>query len=119
MIVTITGKHVDITDAIRAHVEDKASKLPRYFNSVMQVEVIIEGNAGVMQTVEVVVSVEHREDVVAKESGEEMYTCIDMAMHKIERRLHKIKEKQRDNKHVSPAERERLVEGGPMQEDVA
>ena len=65
MIVTITGKHVDITDAIRAHVEDKASKLPRYFNSVMQVDVILECSNGVTQNVEVIVSVEQdRKSVV-------------------------------------------------------
>lgn len=118
MIVTVTGKHIEITDAIRAHVDDKASKLPRYFDSVMQVGVVIEGNAGVMQSVEAIVSVEHRDDVIAREIGTDVYTCIDMVMHKLERQLRKLKEKQRDNKHVAP-ERERMAEGGSTQEEVA
>jgi putative sigma-54 modulation protein len=117
MIVTVTGKHIEITDAIRAHIEDKASKLPRYFNSVMQIEVIVEGTEGVMQNVEVIVSVEHREDVVARESGPDLYACIDMAMHKMERQLRKIKEKQRDNKYGTTAERERHAERSPIQEE--
>lgn len=119
MIVTVTGKHIEITDAIRAHVEEKASKLPRYFNSVMQVGVVIESGSGPMNTVEVIVSVEHFDDVIARESGPDVYTCIDMAMHKMERQLRKMKEKQRDNKHPSTAERERFVEGAAAQEDVA
>ncbi len=119
MIVTVTGKHIEITDAIRGHVQDKASKLPRYFNSVMQVGVVIESGTGPMSTVEVIVSVEHFDDVIARESGPDVYTCIDMAMHKMERQLRKIKEKQRDNKHPSATERERFIEGGSTQEEVA
>lgn len=117
MIVTVTGKHIEITDAIREHIEDKASKLPRYFNSVMQVEVIVEGSDSVAQNVEIIVSVEHRDDVVACESGPDVYTCIDLAMHKMERQLRKIKEKQRDNKYAAPAERERLADLSPTQEE--
>lgn len=117
MIVTITGKHIDITDAIRAHIEEKASKLPRYFNSVMQVEAVVEGGESVTKNVELIVSVEHRDDVVARESGPDVYTCIDLAMHKMERQLHKIKGKQRDNKHGTSAERERLAERFPIQDE--
>ena len=117
MIVTITGKHIEITDAIRSHIEEKASKLPRYLDSVMQIDVIVEGNEGVMRSVEVIVSVEHRDDVVARESEPDLYACIDKAMHKVERQLRKTKEKQRNNKYGTPAERERLAEHLPIQEE--
>lgn len=110
MIVTVTGKHIEITDAIRAHIEEKASKLPRYFNLVSQIEVIVEKSSGVMQSVEVIASVEHYDDVIARETSEDLYACIDLAMHKMERQLRKIKEKQRDNKHGKASERERLAE---------
>jgi putative sigma-54 modulation protein len=110
MIVTITGKHVEITDAIRTHIEDKAAKMPRYFNRVSQIEVIVESGTGVAQNVEVIASVEHQDDVIAREPGTDVYTCIDQAMHKLERQLQKLKGKQRDNKYGTPAERERLAE---------
>lgn len=119
MLVTITGKHIEITDAIRTHIEEKASKLPRYFNSVSQVEVILEGNTGVVQNVEVIVSAEHYPDVIAREKGEDLYACIDLVMHKVERQLHKIKEKQRDNKHGPSALREGLEGPGLTEEEVA
>jgi putative sigma-54 modulation protein len=119
MLVTITGKHIEITDAIRMHIEDKASKLPRYFNAVSQVEVIVEGNTGIVKSVEIIVSAEHYADVIAQEKGEDLYACIDLAMHKMERQLHKIKEKQRGNKHGSPVERERLVQPEITEEEVA
>ena len=44
MLFTITGKHIEITQAIREHAEEKTSKLPKYYNSINQVEVVIDGN---------------------------------------------------------------------------
>jgi len=46
MLLTMTGKHVEITDAMRAHVQEKVEKLPRYFDGLSQVEVLIDGSEG-------------------------------------------------------------------------
>ncbi|MHC4289613.1 MAG: HPF/RaiA family ribosome-associated protein, partial [Planctomycetota bacterium] len=40
----------------------------------------------------------------AKETGTDIYTCIDAAVHKMERQLRKAKEKQRGHKATSVAE---------------
>jgi len=101
MIVTVTGKHIEMTDAIRAHAEEKVGKLPRYHNSISQIEVILEGNEGGMQGVEILVHAEHNDLLVAKETGTDTYTCIDAAVHKMERQLRKAKEKQRGHKAAS------------------
>lgn len=119
MLLTITGKHVEITDAIRAHIESKASKLPHHLDSVNQIEVIVEGREGILRSVEVIVQVKHRSALVAKEKGPDVYACIDLAMHSMGQQLFKIKEKQRDNKHGSSAERERPGEPAETEEDVA
>ncbi|MCI0499823.1 MAG: ribosome-associated translation inhibitor RaiA [Planctomycetales bacterium] len=104
MLVTVTGKHVEITDPIRAHAEEKAAKLPRYYNSITRIDVLVEGNEGGNQSVEVIVHAEHNELLVAKETGADTYMCIDMAVHKLERQLKKAKEKQRGHKAISAAE---------------
>ena len=36
---------------------------------------------------------------MATETGEDAYPCIDGAVHKLERQLHKKKTKERDDKH--------------------
>ena len=46
MLITITGKHIEVTEALKKHAEEKTSKLPKYYNSINQVEVIIDGNQG-------------------------------------------------------------------------
>jgi putative sigma-54 modulation protein len=104
LLFTITGKHIEITPAIRTHAEEKTSKLPKYYNSINQVEVIIDGNQGGNTNVEVIARAEHSKVFVGTETGEDAYRCIDMAVHKIERQLRRAKSKERDNKHTGSAE---------------
>jgi putative sigma-54 modulation protein len=111
MNITISGKHMEITDAIKSYVNEKCSKLPRYFNSTTEVEVVIEGNDGGHQSVEIIARSEHTPTSVAKESGEDIYACFDLALHKLERQLRRKKEKQRNNKHISGAEPVDELEG--------
>lgn len=99
MLFTITGKRFEITDEIRAHAEHRTEKLPRFYNSINQVEVIIEGD-GADSGVEIIARAEHSNVFIAKEFGEDTITCIDLAVHKLERQLRRKKEKQRNNKHV-------------------
>ena len=95
----ITGKHIEITEAIRQHVEQKISKLPKYYNILTKVEVIIQGGQSATPGVEIVASAEHNRVFVVKQPGQDIYVCIDLAGRKLERQLKKQKEKERDNKH--------------------
>ncbi len=106
MLFTITGKHIDITQALKAHAEEKAAKLPKYYNSITQVEVIIDGNAGGSTSVEIIARGEHSNVFVVTETGEDAYACIDVAVHKLERQIKRKKTKQRDNKHAGGIELE-------------
>ena len=100
MLFTITGKHIEITDAIKTHAQEKTSKLPKYYNNINQVEVIIDGGQGGNVSVEIIARAEHSKIFVGTETGEDAYSCIDMVVHKIEGQLRKIKSKERDNKHT-------------------
>ena len=104
MLFTISGKHIEISDAIRRHAEEKTSKLPKYYNSVTQIEVIINGNEGGRVSAEIIARGEHSKVFVVTETGEDVYACIDVAVHKLERQLRRKKTKERNNKHVGGTE---------------
>jgi len=103
LLFTITGRHFDITEAIREYAEQKTSKLPKYYNSINQVEVIIDGQPGGNASVEVIARAEHSKVFVVTETGDDTYRCIDLAVHKLERQLKKRKGKERDNKRAGDA----------------
>ena len=104
MLFTISGKHFEITELIKKYAEEKASKLPKYYNSINQVEVVIDGSQGGGVSVEVIARAEHSKVFVGTETSEDVYRCIDMAVHKIERQLRRKKGKERDNKYTSGPE---------------
>jgi len=104
LLFTISGKHIDITEAIRKHAEEKTSKLPRYYNSINQVEVIIDGSHGGNMSVEIIARSEHSKVFIVTETGEDAYRCIDVAVRKLERQLKRKKGRERDNKHASGVE---------------
>jgi putative sigma-54 modulation protein len=104
LLFTITGKHVAISEAIRARAEERTSKLPKYYSGINQVEVIVNGKEAGKTSVEVIARGEHGNVFVATETGEDAYQCIDLAVHKLERQLHKKKTRERDDKHVSGRE---------------
>ena len=101
MLFKITGKHITITDAMRTYSEEKTNKLPKFYSTVNQVEVVIDGGeAGNNVSVEIIARGEHSNVFVATEVGEDAYKCIDAAVHKLERQLRRKKTKERNNKHV-------------------
>ncbi|MDD5459224.1 MAG: ribosome-associated translation inhibitor RaiA [Phycisphaerae bacterium] len=100
MLFNITGKHIDITDALRGYAEEKTSKLPRFYNGITQVEVVIEGQEGISQNVEIIVRGEHGVVFVANEIGDDVYASIVSAVHKLEQQLRRKKSKERNNKHI-------------------
>lgn len=104
MLFNITGKHIDITEAIKNHAQQKTAKMTKFYNSVNQVEVIIDGGTGGQNSVEIIARAEHSKVFVASESGDDLYRCIDLAAHKLERQLRRKKTKERNNKHSGPPE---------------
>lgn len=104
MLFKITGRHTDITEAVKRHAEEKTSKLSKFYSSINQVEVIIDGKPGGNISVEVIARAEHRKVFVVTETGQDAYRCIDLAVHKLERQLRRKKGKERDDKHASCAE---------------
>ena len=104
MLFTFTGKHIQITDAIRSYAEEKTSKLPRYYDRITQVEVIIDGSQKSNVGVEVIARGEHSRVFVVTETGVDAYRCIDLAVHKLGRQLRRKKTRERDNKHTGGPE---------------
>jgi len=101
LLFTITGKHITITDAIRAYAQEKTLKLPRYYDGVTQVEVVVDSSHGANKiSVEIIARGEHGNIFVATETGEGALPCIDGAIHKLERQLHRKKTRERDDKHM-------------------
>jgi len=101
MEITVSGKHVDITDAIHAYAVQKVSKLDKYFDQIQRVEVIADKTQANQYEVEAIVHVGHHEPFIAKNKDEDLYAAIDQAQNKLERQLSEHKKKVKNHKHSS------------------
>jgi len=101
MQVTVTGRHLEMTDAIRQYARGKVGKLPRYYDRVSEAELIAEKNERLFR-VELRVQADHHDPFIAHNEGDDLYACIDAVVDKLERQLTDHKEKVRNRKHQSP-----------------
>lgn len=99
MDVIVSGKHLEITEPIRAYAMEKAGRLPRYFDRVIQVEIVLDKSDSRHHEVEFIVHIPNHDHIVATGKHEDLYACIDETVSKAERQLHDHKEKTKNHKH--------------------
>ena len=98
MQLSVTGRHIQITDPMRRYAEEKASKLQRFYDRIESIDVILEQESSKFR-VEVVVRADHRNTFVGQVGADDFYESIDLVVDKLERQLKKHKEKHRNRKH--------------------
>lgn len=91
MQLDVTGRHVDVTESLKAYVETKFQKLERHFEHINNTHVILSVEKD-RQKAEATVHV-NRGNLFADEEKEDMYAAIDGLIDKLDRQLKKHKEK--------------------------
>ncbi len=99
MEVTVTGKHIDITDSIRQYAEDKVGRLPKFYDRITSVQVVADRYDSHRYQVELIAHVDRHDHFVATAHGDDLYACLDETVDKIGRQLHDLKDKLRNHKH--------------------
>ena len=105
MHITISAKHMELTQPIRDYIERKMSRLPHFFNRLQEIRVIIE-RVPHGYHVEVVSDVEHHKDFVANSEHRDLYACVDMVSDRAVRQLHEWTDRSRGaKKHIGTRRR--------------
>ena len=104
MQISVSGRHLNLSQEVQDYARSKASKLTHFFNKIQTVDVVI-AKQGLNYDVEIIVKPDHRESFVGRASGPDVQVCIDLSLDKLGRQLIKHKEKVRNHKHkTGPAE---------------
>jgi len=99
MKITVSGKHLDITEPIHAYASEKASKLSKFFDQIQSVDVIADKSENHHYEIEMIVHVGHHEPFIAVVKGDDLYATIDQVQSKLERQLTDHKSKLKNHKH--------------------
>jgi len=87
MVIKLTGKNIDITEALKEQAYKKVGKLGRYFNpdTEAQVTMSVENYRHIVE-----VTIPFNGIVIrAEEETDSMYTSIDKVLDKLEGQIHK------------------------------
>lgn len=91
MRITITGRNIDLTDGLKAAVEDKLSKLDKYFSADTEAHVTLSVEKE-RQKIEVTIPM--KGNIIRSEQvSNDMYVSIDLVEEIIERQLKKYRKK--------------------------
>lgn len=98
MQINVTGRHVQVSDDVREYITEKAEKLPRFYDRIQEIEVVLDHESEQFSA-EMIVRVDHEPTIVASETGSDTFVLIDVIVGRVERQLKKLKEKRRIHKH--------------------
>ncbi|MCC5826119.1 ribosome hibernation promoting factor [Alkalimonas sp.] len=91
MQINLTGRHVEITAALKDYVDNKFAKLERHFEHINNVHVVLNVEK-LQQIAEAKLNLNGGE-VFAVSESENMYAAIDQLIDKLDRQVIKHKEK--------------------------
>ena len=101
MQINISTKHAELTPTIEEYAMKKAKRLPRYFDRIESIDVVIDKTKNTFE-VEIIANIEHHDPIVARADSEDLYACIDQCVDRATRQLTDHKSKLRDSKHNNP-----------------
>jgi putative sigma-54 modulation protein len=91
MQLSITGVHIDVTEALRTYVSDKIGRLERHYDHITNVHVVLSIEK-LMKRAEATVHTSGA-DLFADAQADDMYAAIDALADKLDRQVIKRKSK--------------------------
>ncbi|TCT11220.1 ribosome hibernation-promoting factor, HPF/YfiA family [Paralcaligenes ureilyticus] len=105
MNLSISGRHLEVTPAIREYVLNKMARVSRHFDNVIVTQVMLSVER-LKHTAEVTMRVRGK-DIHCEANDDNLYSAIDLLADKIDRQVIKYKSKIQDHAH-EPAKRQEV-----------
>ncbi|MFA5487894.1 MAG: ribosome-associated translation inhibitor RaiA [Candidimonas sp.] len=106
MNLSITGRHLEVTPAIREYVMNKMARVSRHFDNVIDTQVILSIER-VNHTAEATMRLPGK-DIHCEATDENLYASIDLLADKIDRQVIKYKTKTQNHAH-EPTKRQEVA----------
>jgi putative sigma-54 modulation protein len=91
--IKISSRHGHLSENNQAKLREKVERLPRYFDRISAIDVVVDLQNAQAVRVDIQVTAEHTPEFVSHDTAEELIRAVDGAMAKMEQQLRKHKEK--------------------------
>jgi|SRR5690625_671986 len=99
MNLTISGRHLEVTPAIRDYVVNKLSRIDRHFDKVIDAQVVVSTER-LKHIAEITLRVQGK-SIHCSAVNENLYGAIDLLADKVDRQIIKVKTKAQNHAHES------------------
>jgi len=107
MRITITGRHMEMTDALKAYIENGLQKIRTHFDKVIDVDVVLD-----LEKHRHIAEINLHANGVrihSREASSDMYASVDAVLAKLDKQIRKFKG--RINRHQPRTSREAMSYG--------
>lgn len=119
----VTGKNIEITEAIKAYVKEKIGKVTNHYDQIQAIDVVlsvIKNPAATGKHIAEVICKLSSGAIHCEESAESMYASIDLLADKVDRQVKKYKDKSLSSKDKTSIRTENFeVESEDETEEIA
>lgn len=110
MKISTSGKHIEVGESLKAHIETTLKTIVnRHLGDVLEAQVVVSKDNTYQFTTDISIHVSRHFTVRAHAQDEDPYRSCDLALEKMEARIHRYKARLRDQKRtrdedISPAQ---------------
>jgi len=103
MNLSMTGRNIELTDAIKDHITASVETLKKYNLDIISVNVIVstQSKKGKEHSVvEFVINLAHKNTIVIKQNDQDLYAAIDLATDRAQKAMRRLHDKEVDHQKV-------------------
>jgi len=100
MNLNLSGRHLEVTPALRSYVEGKLARITRHFDHVIDAHVVLSVDK-LRQKAEVTLHVRGK-DIHCASEEQDLYAAIDLVIDKLDRQVLKYKSRRAARPHEAP-----------------
>jgi len=103
MNISITGRHLELTEAIKTHINTSIETLNKYNMDIISVNVVVSAQTKKGKEhsiVEFVINLAHKNSVIIKQNDDDLYAAIDIAVERAKKALRRMHDRESDHHKV-------------------
>jgi putative sigma-54 modulation protein len=103
MNISMTGRNIELTDAIKEHITASVETLKKFNLDIISVNVIVSTQSKKSKehsVVEFVINLAHKNTIVIKQNDQDLYAAIDLATERAQKAMRRLHDKEVDYQKV-------------------
>ena len=103
MNISLTGRHLELTDAIKNHLTTSIETLNKFNLEIISVNAIASTHTKKGKehsVIEFVINLAHKNSIIIKQSDDDLYAAIDIAISRAQKAMRRMHDKESDHHKI-------------------